>query len=321
LLITRDDKNTLHVFENVCRHRGHLLLDESIRPGKLLSCPYHAWSYSLDGQFVKAPFWDGSKNSEPDEKQKSTMGLIPVRFSVWYDIIFVNLSRDGESFDNFIAPLHTRWSDQRPMEQLRCFSNKDFSLQGNWKLAAENFLDNYHLPWVHPEIGSSMEASLGAGVGLENLLLSDNIIGFSHPTAGADKGKTDMPLPAWPGLDSVEGQCQDLFFVFPNTCFVMEGYYLWSMILLPSTVDSLDEKLALYVVGDAAAEPQYDNSRKQLSDLIYKINSQDEIVVRNLQKGRQSDAASSGVYSDYHDQLGKWFHQAVARKMLINSNI
>ena len=138
LLITRDGKNTLHVFENVCRHRGHLLLDESTRPGKLLSCPYHAWCYSLDGQFVKAPFWDGSKNSEPDEKQKSTMGLIPVRFSVWYDIIFVNLSGAGESFDNFIAPLHTRWSDQRPMDQLRRFSDKGFSLQGNWKLAAEN---------------------------------------------------------------------------------------------------------------------------------------------------------------------------------------
>ena len=193
-------------------------------------------------------------------------------------------------------------------------------LQGNWKLAAENFLDNYHLPWVHPEIGSSAEASLGTGVGLENLLLSENIIGFSHPTAGADKGKTDMPLPAWQKLIEPENQRQDLFFLFPNTCLVMEGYYLWSMILLPGSVASVDEKLALYVVGDEAMESQFESSRNQLARLIYKVNSQDEIAVRNLQKGRQTDAASCGVYSDYHDQLGKWFHQSVARKMLRSAN-
>ena len=162
---------------------------------------------------------------------------------------------------------------------------------------------------------------MGAGVGLENLQLSENIIGFSHPTAGADKGKTDMPLPTWPNLGMPEDQRQDLFFVFPNTCLVMEGYYLWSMILLPSSVDALDEKLALYVVGDEAMLPQLDNARTQLADLIYKVNSQDETVVRNLQKGRQSDAASYGVYSDFHDQLGKWFHQSIARKMLCNANI
>ncbi|MFT5218779.1 MAG: choline monooxygenase [Gammaproteobacteria bacterium] len=317
LLITRDEKNGLHVFENVCRHRGHLLQEENTQSGKVLTCPYHAWCYALDGRFINAPFWDGTENSAPDAAQKSTMGLVPVRFNVCYDLILVNLSAAGsgeaESFNDLVAPLQSRWGASRPEEQLRCFSSKRYSLQGNWKLAAENFLDNYHLPWVHPELGSSMEASIGLEV--ENLKLSENIIGFSHPTAGADKGKTAVPLPAWPGMNELEAQRQDLFFLFPNVCLVMEGYYLWSMILLPTAVDRFDEQIALYVLGDEAMEPLYETSRKQLSDVIYQINQQDVKVIKNLQQGRQSEAASQGVYTPFHDQLGKWFHQAVAQKM------
>ncbi|MFT5111612.1 MAG: choline monooxygenase [Parasphingorhabdus sp.] len=316
LLITSDSNNLLHVFHNVCRHRGHVLLDAKESDVRLLSCPYHAWCYALDGRFIKAPFWGRSARTEPDPEQKSRMGLIPVKFEVWYDIIFVNLSGNAEPFDDYIEPLNKRWSEQRPASQLRCFSDREFSLQGNWKLAAENFLDNYHLPWVHPEIGTpgSIEASLGMDV--ENLLLSDNIMGFSHPTAGADKGKISVSLPPWPGMNDTEQQRQDLFFIFPNTCLVMEGYYLWSMILFPTAVDQCNEKLALYVVGDDAMENRLDTTRQQLSDLIYKVNSQDERVVKNLQKGRQSDAATLGIYTNLHDQLGRWFHQSVARKLL-----
>jgi len=96
ILITRDNDYQLHIFANVCRHRGHLLLDTSHRNRKILTCPYHAWCYSLDGKFVKAPYWDGSPDSEPDKKQKSALALLTIRFAVWYDIIFVNLSGCAE---------------------------------------------------------------------------------------------------------------------------------------------------------------------------------------------------------------------------------
>jgi choline monooxygenase len=317
LLVTRDDTNVLRVFNNVCRHRGHLLQDKDARSGKLITCPYHAWCFALDGQFIKAPFWDGTEHSEPNPEQKSTMGLIPVRFGVWYDLLFVNLSGDAEPFETFVEPLKSRWAEHRPADQLRRFSTENFSLPGNWKLVAENFLDNYHLPWIHPELGSSTETALGLNV--ENLQLSDNIIGFSHPTAGKDKGKTTQALPSWPALKNSDNQPQELFVILPNICFVMEGYYLWSMILFPSKVDQCDEKLALYVVGDEAMDTEFDESREQLKKVIHRVNNQDEGVVKSLQKGRQTDAASNGVYTDRHDQLGKWFHQTIARKMLNNN--
>lgn len=314
LLLTRDSQGELQVFHNVCRHRGHILVDKAEATGKLLRCPYHSWCYSLDGSFVSAPFWDGSEGSVPDAQQKISMSLTPIKCVIWYDVIFINLSGDAPSFSEFIKPLQDRWSHNRPEEALRCISSKSFSIEGNWKLAAENFLDNYHLPWIHPEIGSSVEASLGLEV--ENLQLSENIIGFSHPTAGADKSKTSAPLPEWPGMDPLEAQRQDLFFLFPNTCFVMEGSYLWSMILQLHEAHRCNEQLALYVIGENALTNQFDASRKQLCDLIYNINTQDAEVIKNLQKGRQSDVASEGVYTPFHDDLGKLFHQTVLKNLL-----
>ncbi len=314
LLVTRDKDDQLHVFANVCRHRGHLLLNKPCIKKKLLTCPYHSWSYALDGQFVKAPFWDGTKNSKPNAEQKANMGLISIRFSVWYDIIFINLSGIAQPFEQFISGIQGRWGDQRPATLLRRFSEREYSVQGNWKLAAENFLDNYHLPWIHPEIGSSMEASLGLEV--ENIQLSPDIMGFTHPTAGSDKSKSEMPLPGWPGMDNANQMRQDLLFIFPNTCLVMEGNYLWSMLLFPRGVGGVEEKLALYVVDDGAMTGQYKLSRQQLANVIYRINDQDSEVIKNLQAGRQGDAASKGIFNDRHDQLAKWFHQRVANLVL-----
>ncbi len=314
LLLTRDSQGKIQVFHNVCRHRGHIVLDKVKAAGKLLRCPYHSWCYSLDGKFVSAPFWDGTEGSAPDTLQKKSMGLVPVEFTIWYDVIFINLSGNAPPFAEFICPLQSRWSRNRPQKALRFMSNKRFSIEGNWKLAAENFLDNYHLPWIHPEIGNSVEASLGLNV--ENLRLSENIIGFSHSTAGADKSKTTTPLPQWHEMDPLEAQRQDLFFLFPNTCFVMEGTYLWAMILQPLDVDKCEEQLALYVVGEEALAEKFKASRKQLCDLINNINAQDMKVIESLQKARKSDVASLGIYTPFHDKLGELFHQKILDTLL-----
>ena len=313
LLVTRDHQDQLHVFANVCRHRGHVLVPENCADKNLLVCPYHAWSYTLDGQFKHAPFWDGSKNSAPDEDQKKQLGLVPIRFAVWYDIILVNLNGNAPPFTEFIEPLQSRWQEDCPASMLRKFSEKTDIIAGNWKLAAENFLDNYHLPWVHPEVGSSIESSLGLEV--TNLQLSPDIIGFTHPTSGKDKVKTSSPLPGWPAMSAELLQRQDLFFIFPNICMVMEGNYLWSMLLLPETAASLNEKIALYVVGEDALDATRNESRRQLENVIYKINDQDAAVINQLQKGRRSTVASDGVFNQRHDQLGIWFQQQIAARI------
>jgi len=88
------------------------------------------------------------------------------------------------------------------------------------------------------------------------------------------------------------------------------------MILQLHEAHRCNEQLALYVIGENALTNQFDASRKQLCDLIYNINTQDAEVIKNLQKGRQSDVASEGVYTPFHDDLGKLFHQTVLKNLL-----
>ena len=313
ILVTCDQHGKIRVFANVCRHRGHRLLTTDSCRGKLLTCPYHAWSYSLDGQLVSAPYWDGIENTGPPDSVKPELSLVPLRFAIWYDIVFVNFSEDATPLETTLSPLSERW-ENRPAKALQPFSAREFTMQGNWKLVAENFLDNYHLPWIHPEIGGIGEDSLGLSVA--NLQPGENILGFSHPTAGQSKGKTAAPLPAWHHLSSSEQSIQDLFFIFPNVCLVMEGYYLWSMILHPSSVSTTNEKLRLYLVDESALGAEYERSREELAKVINRINEQDAEVIRNLQLGRNHPAASQGAFCPTHDELGQWFHQMVARMLL-----
>ena len=315
MMITRDASNKIQVFANVCRHRGHRLVKQNCKGKKSFTCPYHAWSYKLNGEFSFAPFWDGSQGSVPSDAERNRMGLLPIRHEIWYDVIFVNLDEKAVFLAELVAPLNERWNAGYPEDELKCFSQKDYTIPGNWKLAAENFLDNYHLPWVHPEIGENIEASIGLSV--ENIKLSEDIIGFTHPTAGEEKVKTTTPLPNWSSLSGGLEHRQDLFFIFPNVCMVMEGNYLWTMLLLPTDTDVCEERLSLYVAGEDAMSDYYSEAREQLETVIYRINEQDRQVIQQLQLGRQGDSASHGIFNPVHDQLGMWFHQSVAAKLAL----
>ncbi len=150
LLVLRDGDGRIRVFYNLCRHRGAPVANEkcSARAGHIV-CPYHAWSYGLDGSLVAAPYFHRDGDSvHPSAQEREGLGLLPVRTAVWRDIVFVNLSSDAPQFEQFIRPLDERLARWTAAE-LRPLSSDEYEIQANWKLAAENFLDVYHLPVVH----------------------------------------------------------------------------------------------------------------------------------------------------------------------------
>ena len=177
LLLVRGKQGELRVFYNLCRHRGARLVDAPCRlSGSRIRCPYHAWSYHLDGRLAAIPhFHRAAKAGGPDADEASQLGLLPVRSAVWRDVVFVNLSGDAPPFEEVIAPLDERmahWS----AEELSPLSSDEVELQADWKLAAENFVDAYHLAVVHPEIGGGFNGAL---------LSEDLVISSGAKMAGA----------------------------------------------------------------------------------------------------------------------------------------
>lgn len=311
LLITRDNNGRIHVFHNVCRHRGFQLVGEPCqRRTGLITCPYHSWSFTLAGEFKAAPYWDRTAGSAPAQTTRERPGLIRVRSTVWCDIIFVNLSGDAQPFDEFIAPLETRWSSF-DFSLLRLARATDYTPAANWKFVCENFLDGYHVPFVHGQVGGPETA-----INFEVTQLDDNIFGFRLPRDGADKAKTDRPLPGFPDLPEEFEHAQDLVCLFPNTLLLLTASWFQVISVLPLNAASCNETLGIYLVGDEALDPANQSIRDEFVAKLNEVNQQDMKILSQLQAGRQSDAADRCFLNSYWDETGRIFQERVIREFM-----
>jgi len=148
VLLTRDADGTLRAFENACRHRGHELLPCGGRAsGRAVTCPYHAWSYRLDGSLIAAPGFKGTGV----ELDTSAFGLIPMRSAEWHGWVFVD--RSGTA-----GPLEEHFADLTPIVEpydpasLVTTTTHSYDVAANWKVVIENYQECYHCPMIHPEL-------------------------------------------------------------------------------------------------------------------------------------------------------------------------
>ncbi|MFL2747926.1 MAG: aromatic ring-hydroxylating dioxygenase subunit alpha [bacterium] len=158
LLILRGEDGQLRVFHNVCPHRGHILVSEPGRMKKMLRCPYHSWTFQLDGKLANTPHIGGVGVRELENFDPTCHGMREIRSEVWNDLVFINLDGEAESFSQFIQPLEKRWKQfwgtKGPgmLKRSGIDDRIDFKLETNWKLVVENYLEAYHLPTIHPAL-------------------------------------------------------------------------------------------------------------------------------------------------------------------------
>ena len=301
LLVTRDAGGTIHVLHNACRHRGLLLVDAPANGLSILRCPYHAWCYGLDGALKRTPYWDGSPRSGPEEKTRRGLGLIPVRSVTWAEVVFANLNGDAPPFERFIEPLAEHWSGF-DLRLLRHAAWHEFRMEANWKLVCENFLDGYHVPWVHGQVGPPE-----AAVCFENLELSGDIFGFLMPRGEADKPKPTMPT--FPDVPGALASTQHLLRLFPNTLLILTPSWFQVIIVVPDGVAATRETFAVYVVGDEAIAAHHDEARQRLVESLAAVNAQDAPILKRLQAGRASPAADRLAFAPFWDGAGYAFHR------------
>ncbi|HST31196.1 MAG TPA: aromatic ring-hydroxylating dioxygenase subunit alpha [Chthoniobacterales bacterium] len=146
LIVVRDSQFAIRAFFNVCRHRGTRLKEEACGHASAIQCPYHAWTYGLDGRLIGAPHMD-----EVPGFDKADYPLRPVNLGVWEGFIFVNLERNPRPLDEWFEPLNGRFSHWN-MPVLRPARRIEYDVQANWKLVFENYSECYHCPGVHPQL-------------------------------------------------------------------------------------------------------------------------------------------------------------------------
>ena len=146
LIVVRDRRSMIRGFYNVCRHRGTRLQEDQSGHVSSIQCPYHAWTYGLDGRLLGAPHMDGVPGFD-----KADYSLHPVNLALWEGFIFVSLSDSPAPLDKWFAPLKGKFSHWN-MPILQPAKRTEYDVRANWKLMFENYSECYHCPGVHPQL-------------------------------------------------------------------------------------------------------------------------------------------------------------------------
>ncbi|HEY4283113.1 MAG TPA: aromatic ring-hydroxylating dioxygenase subunit alpha [Chthoniobacterales bacterium] len=149
VIVVRDKESVVRGFYNLCRHRGTRLKEDACGHVAAIQCPYHAWTYGLDGKLTGAPHMD-----EVPGFDKTKYSLQRVDLGLWEGFIFVNLSdssSDSISLDEWFAPLAGKFSHWN-LPNLRSAKRIEYDVRANWKLIFENYSECYHCPGVHPAL-------------------------------------------------------------------------------------------------------------------------------------------------------------------------
>ena len=187
IVIARQRDGGIKAFHNVCRHRGVILVEapQSSRPTMI--CPYHAWSYGLDGRLLKTPHFSGDGNHDHSMIERECLDLKAIRCETWNGLVFVNMSGDAVPLATHMAPVAARYADF-DFSEMRLGRVMEFEVAANWKLPIENFIEGYHLPWTHPFLNSVSSMANHYSV------LDEPIVGQGSLLYERDKaGHPDLP--------------------------------------------------------------------------------------------------------------------------------
>lgn len=308
ILILRDRQGQVRAFHNICRHRGVVLAEKPGHGAATIRCPYHSWAYGLDGALLRTPDAGGHGVDAAPGLDRATLGLIPVRLAQWGDAIFVNLSGTAPDFADWVAPLARRWAGF-DLGLLRHAAALDFEVAANWKLAIENAVEFYHLPWVHPDLNSYSATDVHYFVNA-----GDRFAG----TASADYrpgARGGAVLPSFPGLDEAQTRRAEYPILFPNLHVGLMADHMFFHILTPDGPGRHRQRLHLYVIGAEGLTPAMAPARDELAQRWRAINAEDIGLVEAMQRGRGADAFDGGRFSAVQDYATHFFQRAVAGAM------
>jgi len=295
LFLVRNQSQDITAFHNVCRHRNLQLVDQPGNCGKLIRCPYHSWSYDLCGKLKNAPYFGGSAKEIPSDFNMDDNGLMPVNIGVWHDWIFVNLDENPQSFEGFIAPLKTALGDNDVTQYIPVTTVELGAVKCNWKLLMENFIEPYHVQFVHKTTTDQP--------------LEDHYPVIEGDCLGSAVDLTEEQMAA-AGPNTL-GVTSKYLTLFPN--FVMGTYQpdqVGVHLNTPIDAQTTLQRRVIYVHKDAS----YGDAEIQaLHDLWHSVHLEDHEMCERLQIGRLSPLAEQGgLLSPHWETSVRKFQELVA---------
>ena len=296
LLLVKNIKGEIVAFHNVCRHRCLKLVDQPKNTGKLIRCPYHSWTYDLDGNLIASPHFGGTGKHKPNGFEPRKHGLESVRTKVWHDWIFVNLNKKAPPFEKYVKKFSRQLNDI-DLEKIKPVATLDFGeISTNWKFLVENYIEPYHVQFVHPKTTSQPLKD-------HYTIVDGNCFG-----SGVDLNEENTSS----GNLSVSSRYLSLF---PN--FIIGTYYpnqIGVYLNLPVDCGRTIQKRIIYAANGYKITTKEANSLKKL---WWDVHKEDHDICERLQLGLDSPvSAKGGILSPHWEKSVRAFHKHVIKSVM-----
>ena len=309
LIILRDQDNVVRALHNVCRHRGAKLVTEPCKKPNL-TCPYHAWSYGLNGKLRTRPHFSG-----PDIVDKFEDGggdeldLMEVRCETWNGCIFVNVSGDADPLEDWLKPFLERTKGY-DFSAIRWAGKLEFEVNANWKLVYENYMEGYHVFAVHPKLLKFAPMNVRwPGEWNQHVFYNDYV--FPELDEGRGEG-----LPHYPNLSDGDAKRGLWFLCFPHFAAEVFPDQFSVLVSYPIAPDKTREELHIFLIGEAATSDLYKDARDATLKMWDDLNREDLSMLELLQQGRLSPAYDGGRLSPHWEGPTHEFGRRVLERIL-----
>jgi choline monooxygenase len=299
-LLLRDGAGTLRAFANVCRHRGSLLLEGSGRV-RSIACPYHAWTYRLDGALIAAPDMERTVGFAAADHD-----LLPIRLETWQDLVFLTFDAAAPSLLDHLGDLPEQLGCYR-FDEMVCTWRHEIECRCNWKLLVENALESYHTGLVHARtVGAQTSvtpATRGEWVTLQVLSQTSIAVLTDAP-----------PFPAIDGLTDAAKRGTYFTMILPATQLACAQDCMWWLQMRPVAADRTVLSLGGCFPRSTAALPSFAADAAHYYDRWIRVAEEDVGILEKQQRGLGSALYRPGRLS-WRDDLVHAVHEWVLARM------
>jgi choline monooxygenase len=325
VIVCRNLSGELRAHHNVCRHRGSQLLleGEQGRVKRFFQCPYHAWAYDLDGVCLGTPLFTPEAGVPEDQRDafemsgvrgfdKADHGLYAARIGTWGCLVFVCLDPEAPPLADELGDLTDRVAGHRLAEH-RLLRRVEYSIHANWKLVAENFMEYYHLPWVHPglvKVSPLKDHYRWQGTGM--------YMGFcTTPIAANSEDGGWQGLPPLATLNEEDRTSARFAWVFPNLAVNVLPNHTFLMLARPTEAGRTEETTYLLSHPECIeAAGSLDEDVAQLLAFWDEVNREDIDIVERVQLGLSNPVYTGGRMCYRFEESVHRFQNMVVDRML-----
>lgn len=293
VLLLRDESGVIKAFDNVCPHRGTRLLSERCVALNSIICPYHAWSFRLDGTLLARPHFYGANQHDVAQTGEKRPTLGAIRSEIWFDWIFVNLDGTAPPLIEVVQPIVDLMGGYS-FESCGFGGELIFDVKANWKLAHENYLDVLHKFKIHPELEKSAPLATNSSYDW----LGDTAV-VTHVLKESTDGRGGE-LPPIPGVSVDVQKLGVAAHLFPNTNFMYWRDQIVLFVCDPRAPALTTERFLVYF-AEEALEVEYKEGRQRVFDTWKHLNQQDIPPLEWMQQGRHARNFDGGSFSPYWD--------------------